>query len=145
MTRRLCLQLFCFSLLLAAITLTTACSKKEAPTAAADQILIGFSGALTGDVAMYGKPTLDGIKIAAEEINAAGGVLGKKIVIVEADNRGDKQEGAAVAQKLITRDKVVAIIGDPTTGISKVVAPIAQKAGVVMLSTGSTLSMEMGL
>ncbi|MFW9603601.1 MAG: ABC transporter substrate-binding protein [Trichlorobacter sp.] len=138
MTRRLSLQLFCFSLLLAAITLTTACSKKEAPTAAADQILIGFSGALTGDVAMYGKPTLDGIKIAAEEINAAGGVLGKKIVIVEADNRGDKQEGAAVAQKLITRDKVVAIIGDPTTGISKVVAPIAQKAGVVMLSTGST-------
>jgi branched-chain amino acid transport system substrate-binding protein len=95
-------------------------------------------GALTGDVAMFGKPTLEGMKMAADEINAAGGINGKKIEIVEADNRGDKQEGASVAQKLISRDKVVAILGDPTTGISKVVAPIAQKAGVVLLSAGAT-------
>lgn len=77
--------------------------------------------------------------MAADEINAAGGVNGKKIEIVEADNRGDKQEGASVAQKLINRDNVVAILGDPTTGISKVVAPIAQKAGVVLfLLAGAT-------
>ena len=95
-------------------------------------------GALTGDVAMFGKPTLEGMKMAVEEINAAGGINGKKIEIVEADNRGDKQEGASVAQKLISRDNVVAILGDPTTGISKVVAPIAQKAGVVLLSAGAT-------
>jgi len=123
------------------------CKKKEeapkeaaAPAAApaADTIKIGFLGALTGDVAMFGKPTLDGMKMAAEELNAAGGVLGKKIEIVEADNRGDKQEGASVTQKLISRDKVIAIVGDPTTGITKVAAPIAQKAGVVLLSAGST-------
>jgi branched-chain amino acid transport system substrate-binding protein len=123
------------------------CKKKEeapkeaaAPAAApaADTIKIGFLGALTGDVAMYGKPTLDGMKMAAEEINAAGGVVGKKIEIVEADDRGDKQEGASVTQKLISRDKVVAIVGDPTTGITKVAAPIAQKAGVVLLSAGAT-------
>jgi branched-chain amino acid transport system substrate-binding protein len=123
------------------------CKKKEeapkeaaAPAAApaADTIKIGFLGALTGDVAMYGKPTLDGMKMAAEEINAAGGITGKKIEIVEADDRGDKQEGASVTQKLISRDKVVAIVGDPTTGITKVAAPIAQKAGVVLLSAGAT-------
>lgn len=118
------------------------CSKKDekggAQPGGADTIKIGFSGAQTGDVAMFGKPTLVGMTMAAEEINAAGGVLGKKIEVIESDNRGDKQEGAAVAQKLISRDKVVAILGDPTTGISKVVAPIAQKAGVVMLSAGST-------
>jgi branched-chain amino acid transport system substrate-binding protein len=122
------------------------CKKKEeapkeaaAPAApAADTIKIGFLGALTGDVAMFGKPTLDGMKMAAEEINAAGGVTGKKIEIVEADDRGDKQEGASVTQKLISRDKVVAIVGDPTTGITKVAAPIAQKAGVVLLSAGAT-------
>lgn len=117
------------------------CGKQESATSSAptgDTIRIGFSGALTGDVAMFGKPTLEAMKMAAEEINASGGVLGKKIEVIEADNRGDKQEGAAVAQKLISRDKVVAILGDPTTGISKVVAPIAQKAGVVMLSAGST-------
>lgn len=126
-----------------ALSVTAGCKKKEegapgAPKAAADTIKIGFMGALTGDVAMFGKPTLEGMKMAAEEINAAGGINGKKIEIVEADNRGDKQEGASVAQKLISRDNVVAILGDPTTGISKVVAPIAQKAGVVLLSAGAT-------
>jgi len=78
------------------------------------------------------------MKMAADEINAAGGVLGKKIEIVEADNRGDKQEGASVTQKFISRDHVIAIIGDPTTGITKVAAPIAQKSGVVLLSAGAT-------
>jgi branched-chain amino acid transport system substrate-binding protein len=78
------------------------------------------------------------MKMAAEELNAAGGVLGKKIEIVEADNRGDKQEGASVTQKMISRDNVIAIVGDPTTGITKVAAPIAQKAQVVLLSAGAT-------
>lgn len=122
------------------------CKKKEeapAPAATAeapagDTVKIGFLGALTGDVAMFGKPTLDGMKMAAEELNAAGGILGKKIEIVEADNRGDKQEGASVTQKFISRDNVTAIVGDPTTGITKVAAPIAQKAGVVLLSAGAT-------
>jgi branched-chain amino acid transport system substrate-binding protein len=117
------------------------CKKKEggeAPKAAGDTIKIGFLGALTGDVAMFGKPTLEGMKMAADELNAAGGINGKKIEIVEADNRGDKQEGASVTQKLISRDNVVAIVGDPTTGITKVAAPIAQKAGVVLISAGAT-------
>lgn len=110
----------------------------EAAAPAGDTVKIGFLGALTGDVAMFGKPTLDGMKMAADEINAAGGILGKKIEIVEADNRGDKQEGASVTQKFISRDGVIAIVGDPTTGITKVAAPIAQKAGVVLLSAGAT-------
>jgi len=115
------------------------CKKKEeAKEGGAPTVKIGFLGALTGDVAMFGKPTLDGMKLAAEDINAAGGIIGKKIEIVEADNRGDKQEGASVTQKFISRDNVVAIVGDPTTGITKVAAPIAQKARVVLLSAGST-------
>lgn len=121
--------------------LLAGCKKKDEGRpgkAAGDTVRIAFMGALTGDVAMFGKPTLEGMRIAADELNAAGGVLGKRIEIVEADNRGDKQEGAALAQKFISRDNVAAIIGDPTTGITKVVAPIAQKAGVVLLSTGST-------
>jgi branched-chain amino acid transport system substrate-binding protein len=118
------------------------CKKKEegaaTGAAAGNTVKIAFLGALTGDVAMFGKPTLEGMKMAAEEINASGGVLGKKIEIVEADDRGDKQEGASVTQKFISRDNVAAIVGDPTTGITKVAAPIAQKAGVVLLSAGST-------
>jgi len=123
----------------------TGCNRKDGATsgesskaAAGATIRIGFLGALTGDVAMLGVPTLAGMKMAAEDINAAGGVNGRKIEIVEADNRGDKQEGASVTQKLISRDNVVAIIGDPTTGITKVAGPIAQKAQVVLLSAGAT-------
>lgn len=127
-----------------ALSVAAGCKKKEeaataeAPKAAGDTIKIGFLGALTGDVAMFGKPTLEGMKMAAEELNAAGGVLGKKVEIVEADNRGDKQEGASVTQKLISRDNVIAIVGDPTTGITKVAAPIAQKAQVLLISAGAT-------
>ncbi|HEY4745844.1 MAG TPA: ABC transporter substrate-binding protein [Desulfuromonadaceae bacterium] len=123
-----------------AITLAGCHKKEQAPQSggAGGTVKIAFMGALTGDVAMYGKPTLEGMRLAADEINAGGGVLGKRIEIVEADNRGDKQEGAALAQRFVSRDNVVAILGDPTTGISKVVAPIAQKAQVVMLSAGST-------
>lgn len=135
------------ALLLSAVlvlSVAAGCKKKEeapsaeTPKAAGDTIKIGFLGALTGDVAMFGKPTLEGMKMAAEDLNAAGGVLGKKIEIVEADNRGDKQEGASVTQKLISRDNVVAIVGDPTTGITKVAAPIAQKAQVLLISAGAT-------
>jgi branched-chain amino acid transport system substrate-binding protein len=127
-----------------ALSVAAGCKKKEeaptaeAPKAAGDTIKIGFLGALTGDVAMFGKPTLEGMKMAAEDLNAAGGVLGKKVEIVEADNRGDKQEGASVTQKLISRDNVIAIVGDPTTGITKVAAPIAQKAQVLLISAGAT-------
>jgi len=131
-------------ILVATLALGVGCKKQEeakeaAPAApVADTIKIGFLGALTGDVAMYGKTTLNGMKLAADEINAAGGITGKKVEIVEADDRGDKQEGASITQKFISRDKVVAIVGDPTTGITKVVAPLAQKAQVVLLSAGAT-------
>ncbi|AJE04646.1 ABC transporter substrate-binding protein [Geobacter pickeringii] len=126
----------------AALVAGAGCKKKEggeaAKSAEGNTVKIGFLGALTGDVAMFGKPTLEGMKMAADEINAKGGINGKKIEIVEADNRGDKQEGASVTQKLISRDGVVAIVGDPTTGITKVAAPIAQKAQVVLISAGAT-------
>lgn len=101
-------------------------------------VKIGFLGALTGDVAMYGQPTLVGMKMAADEINKAGGVNGRKIEIVEADNRGDKQESATIVQKFIGRDKVVAVVGDPTTGITKVAAPICERNKVILLSAGAT-------
>jgi branched-chain amino acid transport system substrate-binding protein len=105
---------------------------------AGNTVKIGFMGALTGDVAMYGIPTLSGMKMAKDEVNQAGGVNGQKLEIVEADNRGDKPEGANITQKFISRDRVVAIVGDPTTGITKVVAPICERNKVVLLSAGAT-------
>lgn len=116
----------------------TGCGSGSQGTAdSGDEIKIGFLGALTGEVATYGINTLKGMKMAVEEINEAGGVLGKKLVIVEADNRGDKGEIANVTQRFITKDKVAAIIGDPTTGGTKVAAQIAQANQTVLLSAGA--------
>ncbi|GAB6181052.1 ABC transporter substrate-binding protein [Desulfotomaculum defluvii] len=102
-----------------------------------DTIKIGFLGAKTGGHAAFGIPTLEGMKMAAEDINNAGGLLGKKIEIIEEDHGSKNTEGANVTQKLITRDKVVAIVGDPTTAITKIAAPIAQQKKVVLLSAGA--------
>jgi len=101
-----------------------------------DPIKIGFLGAKTGDQASYGIETLKGMKMAAEDINSVGGLLGRQVVIVEEDHGSKKAEGASVTQKLIT-EGCVAIVGDPTTGITKVAAPIAQGGGVVLLSAGA--------
>jgi branched-chain amino acid transport system substrate-binding protein len=120
------------------IGLISGCSSQPSENGSTgDTIKIGFLGAKTGNVATYGINTLKGMKLAAEEINNAGGVLGKKIEIIEADNRGDRTEIANIMQKFITKDKVVAIIGDPTTGGTKVAAPIAQSNQVVLLSAGA--------
>ncbi len=105
---------------------------------AADELKIGFLGALSGNVAIYGTQSLKGMKLAVEEINAAGGVLGKKLVIVEEDDRGDKTEVANIMQKYATQDKVIAVVGDPTTGATKVAAPIAQQNKIILISPGST-------
>lgn len=105
--------------------------------AGGENIKIGFLGAKTGGHAAYGVETLKGMKMAAEDINKAGGINGKKIEIVEEDHGSKLSEGATVTQKLITRDKVVAIVGDPTTGITKLAAPIAQQNKVVLLSAGA--------
>ena len=103
-----------------------------------DVIKLGFLGALTGDVANYGIPGEKGMKMAIDEINAQGGVLGKKLVGVYQDNKGDSSEIANIAQRYITRDKVVAMVGDPCTGLTKVAADIAQKNQVVIFSAGAT-------
>lgn len=105
--------------------------------AKSNDIRIGFLGALTGNVATYGIMTLQGMEMAANEINAAGGVLGRKIVILKEDNRGDKTEIINITRKYITRDRVVAIVGDPTTGGTKAAAPICQESKVVLLSAGA--------
>ncbi|GAB6157393.1 ABC transporter substrate-binding protein [Desulfotomaculum varum] len=109
--------------------------EKAAP--GGDTIKIGFLGAKTGGHAAYGVETLKGMQMAAKDINDAGGLLGKKIEIIEEDHGSKVSEGTNVTQKLITRDKVVAIVGDPTTGITKAAAPIAQQNKVVLLSAGA--------
>ncbi len=108
------------------------CTKKT------DEILIGEFGTLTGGEATFGQSTNKGLRMALDEINAAGGVKGKKIKLITYDNQGKTDETAAVVTRLITQDKVVAIIGEVASGRTLVAAPIAQQYKVPLITPSST-------
>ncbi len=119
------------------------CASKEQTTqqgtpAAGDTIKLGFLGALTGSVANYGIPGQKGMQMAIEELNAKGGILGKKVEGIYYDNKGESSEIAIITTKYITVDKVSALVGDPCTGLTKVAADIAQKNKMVIFSAGAT-------
>lgn len=128
-------------LLVAMLTLallTAGCggAKETSGGTGGDTIKIGFLGGVTGAHAHYGIETLKGMQMAVDDINSAGGVNGKKLEIVKGDHGSNSSEAANVTQKLITQ-KVSAIVGDPTTGITKSAAQICQPAKVVLLSAGA--------
>lgn len=132
-------------LILALSLVATGCAaKKEAAepdkekAAETNVIKLGFLGATTGEVACYGRPAEKGMKMAIDELNAKGGILGKKVEGIYEDNKGESAEIANIAQKYVTRDKVVAMVGDPCTGLTKVAAKIAQQNKVVLYSGGAT-------
>ena len=106
--------------------------------ASGTEIVIGHFASMTGDTATFGVSSDEGIRLAMKEINDAGGVLGKKIRVVTEDDRSLSDEAKTAVQKLINRDKVVAILGEIASSRSIAGAPIAQDAGVPMLSPGST-------
>ena len=128
--------IFLLTALLAVAMLTAGCGGGGEEAAEGDTIKIGFLGGLTGAHSHYGIETLKGMKMAVEDINAAGGVLGKKLEIVEGDHGSNSSEAANVTQKLITQG-VAAIVGDPTTGITKSAAQICQPAQIVLMSAGA--------
>ena len=83
--------------------------------AKSDEIKIGANFELTGNVANYGSATFDGLKLAIKEVNDAGGVNGKKITIVDADNKSEASEAVNAATKLISDDKVKVVVGPAVT------------------------------
>ncbi len=135
---RLALVLCCVMMM----SIFAGCGGSEsAPDDSANQgevIKLGFLGALTGSVANYGIPGKKGMEMAIEEINASGGILGHQVEGVYDDNKGETTDITAIAKKYITRDKVVAMVGDPCTGLTQVAGRIAQDNEVVILSAGAT-------
>src|SRR5688572_17234939 len=107
-------------------------------SADASEILIGHVASLTGDTATFGTSADEGIRLALDEINGAGGVLGKKVRVITEDDRSLPDEAKTVANKLITRDEVVAILGEVASSRSIAIAPVCEDAEVPMLSPGST-------
>lgn len=103
-----------------------------------DKIVIGGLAPLTGNVSSYGIAVDNGVKLAFEEINEAGGVLGKKIDYVSLDEKGDPTEATNAYRKLVNQDKVVAIIGDVTSKPAAAVAQASQQDNIPLLSATAT-------
>ncbi len=118
--------------LIGLMTFVTACTQKT------DELAIGEFGSLTGNEATFGQSTNKGIRMALDEVNSAGGIKGKKLKLITYDNQGKPDEAASVVKRLITQDKVLAIIGEVASSRSLAAAPIAQQYKVPMITPSST-------
>ncbi len=105
---------------------------------AAEPVRLGFFMSMTGRDASFGEASLRGARLAIDELNSAGGVLGRPLELVVEDNRSQAGESATAAKKLIARDRVVALIGECSSGRTLEAAPVAQAAGVPLITPAST-------
>lgn len=121
-----------------------ACSKSPDVTANAtgtkigDTIKLGVNLELTGTVAAYGNAENNGVKLAVQEINKAGGVDGKKIALVTKDNKSENAEASTAATNLAIQSQVNAMVGPATSGAVAAASLNAQKTGVPLLTPSGT-------
>jgi branched-chain amino acid transport system substrate-binding protein len=101
-------------------------------------ILVGSFLCLTGNTATFGQSTQNGIVMAFDEVNAAGGIAGKQLRSIIEDDQGRPEEAATVVRKLISQDGVIAVLGDVPSSNSLAAAPICQEARVPMITPSST-------
>ncbi len=107
-------------------------------TSTGDTIKVGVYGDTTGATSSFGQSTKNGIQLAFDEINAAGGVDGKKLEMLFEDDQGTPEKAKTVISKLINQDKVIAVLGEVASSNSLAAAPVAQEAKVPMISPSST-------
>jgi branched-chain amino acid transport system substrate-binding protein len=105
---------------------------------AQDTIKVGEFGSLTGENASFGISQHNGVQMAVDEINAAGGVLGKKIDLINDDNQTKQGQSATIVRKFISQDHVVAVIGEVASSKSLEAAPICQEAKIPQIATAAT-------
>jgi branched-chain amino acid transport system substrate-binding protein len=126
--------------LAASVALGWSCS-----ASAADAIKIGVSGPFTGGSAPMGVSMRDGVRLAAAEINAKGGVLGRKLELVERDDEAKNERGVQIAQELINKDKVAATVGFINTGVAQAAQRFYQQAKIPVMNnvaTGSIITQQ---
>ena len=108
--------------------MTMACERRSgAPQTTTGDIVVGMYGSLTGDGASFGQSSGEGTELAVEEINNAGGLLGgRKIRLLVEDDQSKPEEASNAVTKLITQDKVVAVLGEVASRRSLAAAPVAR-------------------
>ncbi len=108
---------------------------------AADPIKVGVSGPFTGGSSSMGVSMRDGVRLAAEEINKAGGVMGRKIVLIERDDEAKNERGVQIAQELISKEKVAATVGFINTGVALASQRFYQEAKIPVMNNVATGSL----
>lgn len=131
-------RLFIVPALFTALGLALSCAQQPKIAEDRSTTKIGFFGDLSGPTFNFGQSAMNGVLMAAVEINQAGGINGHNIDVVIEDDKGSPESAAQSAGKLISRDKVVALIGAGASGDSLAAAPLAQSARVPLISPSST-------
>ena len=108
---------------------------------AADPIKIGVDGPFTGGSSSMGVSMRDGVRMATDEINKAGGVLGRQLLLVERDDEAKNERGVQIAQELINKEKVVAVVGYINTGVALASQRFFQEAKIPVLNNVATGSL----
>ena len=106
-----------------------------ASVAIAQDIKIGVLYPTSGGGAIYGGPAMEGHNMAVEEINAAGGINGRKLVTVARDSKLNPSAAASAAKELVTKDKVDVLIGGLSSAVGLAISEVAKQEGVVYIAT----------
>ena len=125
-------------ILIASLVIAGLLSACQPQSGGGDKVRIGVFMSTTGTTANFGISSVNGIKMAADEINAAGGINGKQVELLVQDDRSDASEAATIVTKFVTQDQVHAVIGEVASSRSIAAAPIAQNAKIPMLTPSST-------
>ena len=113
-------------------------SGSEAPSGGSgDTIKIGLIGPMTGNNAAYGNAMLEGAELTVSEINAAGGILGKQVELVSADDRGDPTECMNAFNTMVA-EGIKYVIGSATSGATSAITSMANEEGVILISPSAT-------
>jgi len=111
---------------------------EEATEAAPAVVKLGILAPTSGDLAVYGQAVYNSAMMAVEELNAAGGINGSTIELIHYDNEGDPTKTMNLFNKLVDEDEIVALVGPVISGTSLVVGPLADEAGIPMLTPTAT-------
>ncbi|MEI8158256.1 MAG: ABC transporter substrate-binding protein [Burkholderiales bacterium] len=132
-----------FAKLASQVALASALFSMSGMASAADPIKIGVSGPFTGGSSSMGVSMRDGVKLAVDEINKSGGVLGRQLQIIERDDEAKNERGVQIAQELINKEKVTATVGFINTGVALASQRFYQEAKIPVMNnvaTGSAIT-----
>ena len=127
---------------LLSVSLVAGCgtTAKTGSSDSSTPIKVGGNLELSGDTAMFGQAAQNAINLAFEQQNAKGGVLGRKLTLVAADNKSNAGESTSAVTKLVTQDKVVAVIGSMTSSVTLAAVPVVTDNKIPMISPSGTNS-----